>query len=48
MKTIVSAILLLLALAGCANMEVGVQQQGTLPRGFSQPGSPFPYNSPGW
>ena len=48
MKTILPAILLLLALAGCANMEVGVQQQGTLPRGFSQPGSPFPYNSSGW
>jgi hypothetical protein len=47
MKTIASAILLL-AIAGCANMEVGVQQQGTLPRGFSQPGSPFPYNSSGW
>ena len=48
MKTILSTILLLLVLAGCANMEVGVQQQGTLPRGFSQPGSPFPYNASGW
>jgi len=47
MKTIPSAVLLLLALAGCADMQVGVQSQPA-PRGFSQPGSPFPYNSPGW
>ena len=45
MKT-VAVTILLFALAGCANFEVGVQTQGTLPRGFSQ--GPFPYNSTGW
>ena len=47
MKRLLPAILLL-ALAGCANFEVGIQTQGTLPRGFSQQGSPYPYNAPGW
>ena len=46
MRTIVSAALLLLALAGCANMEVGVQQQGTLPRGFSPAGLALPLQQP--
>jgi hypothetical protein len=40
----VMAAILLLVLAGCAGMENPAQ----LPRGFSQPGSPFPYNSTGW
>lgn len=37
---------LLLAAASCANLEPATP--GQLPRGFSQPGSPFPYNSTGW
>jgi len=47
MKRIFFATLLLLSLAGCPDMEVRVQSE-PMPRGFSQPGSPFPYNSPGW
>jgi len=37
-------LVVLLSLAACAGMENPDQ----LPRGFSQPGSPFPYNSTGW
>jgi hypothetical protein len=36
--------ILLLFLAACA----GIDNPQQLPRGFSQPGSPFPYNSTGW
>ena len=36
--------LLLLFLAACGTPP----QQGPLPRGFSQPGSPFPYHRTGW
>jgi hypothetical protein len=42
MKALIAIALLLLA--ACAGMETPQQ----LPRGFSQPGSPFPYNAPGW
>jgi hypothetical protein len=38
------AAILLVLLTACAGMENPEQ----LPRGFSQPGSPYPYNSPGW
>jgi len=40
-----TAALLLLGLAACETNPVAPDQ---LPRGFPQPGSPFPYNSPGW
>jgi hypothetical protein len=43
MKTLLVAILLFV-LAACAGMENPEQ----LPRGFTQPGSPFPFNSTGW
>ena len=39
------AVLLLLNQAACTANPTTPEQ---LPRGFSQPGSPFPYNSPGW
>jgi len=39
-----AALIVLLALASCAGMETPEQ----LPRGFPQPGSPFPYNGTGW
>ena len=42
---LIAAILLLLGLASCAENAIKPDQ---LPRGFPQPGSPFPYNSPGW
>ena len=38
--------ILLLVLSGCAGMDS--QSPQSLPRGFPQPGSPFPYNSTGW
>jgi len=41
-KTLVS--ILFVFLTACAGME----NPQTLPRGFTQPGSPFPYNSTGW
>jgi hypothetical protein len=34
----------LVLLAACETLP----QAGPMPRGFSQPGSPFPYNSTGW
>ena len=37
--------ILFVLLAACA---VPKKNPETLPRGFSQPGSPFPYNSTGW
>ena len=36
---------LLLLVAACNGQPVAPDQ---LPRGFPQPGSPYPYNSPGW
>jgi hypothetical protein len=39
------AAILLLGLASCAENAIKPDQ---LPRGFPQPGSPFPYNSTGW
>jgi len=47
MSRLLIAAILLLNLAGCPDMEIRVQSDA-MPRGFSQPGSPFPYNSPGW
>jgi hypothetical protein len=38
-------VILLVGLASCAQSAVTPDQ---VPRGFPQPGSPFPYNSPGW
>ena len=42
MKAIAATLFVLLS--ACAGMENPEQ----LPRGFSQPGSPYPYNSTGW
>lgn len=39
------AALLMLGLAACPDMPANPDP---LPRGFSQPGSPFPYNGTGW
>jgi hypothetical protein len=41
----VIAAILLLGLASCVQKPVAPDQT---PRGFPQPGSPYPYNSPGW
>jgi hypothetical protein len=42
-----AALVLALLLAGCAELKAGTPPE-QMPRGFSQPGSPYPYNSPGW
>jgi len=45
MRTV--ALVLLVLAAGCAGLKKPTPPEQT-PRGFPQPGSPFPYNSPGW
>jgi hypothetical protein len=41
------ALILLLAATGCAALGPPPTPE-QMPRGFSRPGSPYPYNSPGW